>query len=164
MIQISRARSYKLERLKTVSPATVNREVAQLKHMFNMAEQWGLYRGRNPVKGVQFLPENNLQFRSLSDTEEAALIRCCSPYLQDLVRFAINTGLRLGEILNLKWEEVDLEEGILKILVKKTRRMLEVRLNETALAVVRGSHGLRKCDYVFYNPETGGPWKDLGWA
>jgi len=39
--------------------------------MFNMAERWGLYRGRNPVKGVRFLNENNLQVRSLSDEEEA---------------------------------------------------------------------------------------------
>jgi site-specific recombinase XerD len=39
--------------------------------------------------------------------------------------------------------------------------MLEFPLNDTALAVVKGWHGLRKCDYVFYNPETGEQWKDL---
>jgi integrase len=44
------------------------------------------------------------------------------------VVFAINTGLRLGDILDLKWEEVDLENGILKLLVRKNRRMLEVPL------------------------------------
>jgi integrase len=98
---------------KPVSPATVNRELAGLKRLFNMAEQRGLYRGRNPVKGVRFLDENNLRLRMLSEGEEAALLSCRSPYLQDLVTFAINTGLRLGDILNLKWEEVDLEEGIL---------------------------------------------------
>ena len=34
-------------------------------------------------------------------------------------------------------------------------------LNDKAPAVVQGWHGLRKCEYVFYNPETGGQWKDL---
>ncbi len=75
--------------------------------------------------------------------------------------FAINTGLRLGEILNLTWKELDLENGVLKLLVRKNRRMLEVPLNDTALSVVNGWHGIRKSDVVFYNPETGGPWKDL---
>ena len=64
----------------------------------------GLHRGRNPVKGVRFLYENNFMIRTLPESEEWALMACCSPYLQDLVKFAINTGLRLGEILNLRWE------------------------------------------------------------
>ena len=129
--------------------------------MFNVAEHWQLFFGRNPVKGVKFLAEDNLKIRSLSQGEEEELLRHCSPHLQDLVTFAINTGLRLGEILNLKWEEVDLENAVIKMLVRKNRRMLEVPLNDTALAVVNGWCGLRKCEYVFYNPETGGQWKDL---
>jgi integrase len=158
-LQIER---YKLDRLKqSASPATVNREVALLKHMLNLAEHWQLFFGRNPVRGVKFLEEDNLQIRFLSEMEEKKLLQCCSPYLQDLVMFAINTGLRLGEILNLKWEEVDLDNAVIKMLVRKNRRMLEVPLNDTAIAVVNGWFGLRKCEYVFYNPETGGPWKDL---
>jgi integrase len=158
-LQIER---YKLDRLKqSASPATVNRELAVLKHMFNMAEHWQLFFGRNPVRGVKFLEEDKLQSRSLSEAEEEELLQCCSPYLGDLVTFAINTGLRLGEILNLRWEEVDLENAAIKMLVRKNRRMLEVPLNDRALAVVNGWAGLRKCEYVFYNPETGGQWKDL---
>ena len=163
-LQIER---YKLDRLRqSASPATVNRELALLKHMFNLAEQWRLFFGRNPVKGVKFLQEDNLQIRSLSEAEEEKLLKCCSPYLQDLVKFAINTGLRLGEILNLKWKEVDQENAVIKMLVRKNRRMLEVPLNDTALAVVNGWRGLRKCEYVFYNPETGeraaGPFVSFG--
>jgi hypothetical protein len=62
---------YKLERKQVVAPATVNREIGLLKHLFNLAEQWDLYRGRNPVRRVKFLAENNLQFRSLTQDEEA---------------------------------------------------------------------------------------------
>jgi len=135
-LQIER---YKLDRLKqSASPATVNREVALLKHLFNMAEVWQLFCGRNPVRGVKFLEEDNLQVRSLSEAEEEQLLQCCSPYLQDMVTFAINTGLRLGEILNLRWEEVDLEHAVIKMLVRKSRRMLEVPLNDEAVAVING--------------------------
>ena len=152
---------YKVDRLKAVSPATVNRELAGLKRLFNVAEQWSLYRGRNPVKGIRFFAEDNLKLRTLSENEEAALIECCSPYLQDLVVFAIHTGLRLGGILNIKLEEVELETGVIKMLVQKNRCMLEVPLNEKALALLKGWHGIRRCRYVFHNLETGGQWKDL---
>jgi site-specific recombinase XerD len=56
---------------------------------------------------------------------------------------------------------VDLELGMLRMMVRKNRRMLEMPLNDNALAVIKGWHGIRKCEYVFYNPETGGQWKDL---
>jgi integrase len=149
-------------RQQAVSPATVNREVACLKHMFNLAAEWGHYRGKNPVKGIKSLPEDNLKLRTLSEGEERALLAHCSPYLQDLVVFSTNTGIRHGDILRLTWKEVDLESGWLTIVPRKTRKkVLEVPLNEKALGVVKGWHGIRKCEYVFYNPETGGQWKDL---
>ena len=47
--------------------------------------------------------------RVLSETEESLLLSHCSPYLQDLVVFAVNTGFRLSDILNLTWEVVDLD-------------------------------------------------------
>jgi integrase len=152
---------FKLARLQTVTPASVNRELAGLKRLFNLASEWGFHKGRNPVKGVRFLDENNLKLRTLSGAEEAKLLSYCAPYMQDLVVFAINTGLRLGEILNLTWKEVDLENGVLTLLIRKNRRMLDVPLNEKAFKVVNGWYGVRKCQYVFYNPETGGQWKDL---
>jgi integrase len=160
-IGVPRIEQYKVQRICTVAPATVNREIALLKHLYNLADAWGFYFGKNPVKGVRFLAENNEMFRVLSEEEEARLLPYCSPYLQDLVMFAINTGLRLGEILNLKWREVELENATIKILVKKNRRMLDMPVNENALRILKGWHGIRKTEYVFYNPETGGQWKDL---
>jgi integrase len=79
----------------------------------------------------------------------------------DLVTFAIHTGLRLGDILNLKWKEVDIGQDAITFLAQKTQRILEVPLNNEAARVVRGWHGIRKCEYVFYNPETGNQFKDL---
>jgi integrase len=120
-----------------------------------------MFFGKNPVKGVKFLDEDNDMVRVLSEEEESLLLSHCSPYLQDLVVFAVNTGFRLGDILNLTWEVVDLDAAIINFKVKKNRRMLDFPLNDKALAVVRGWYGIRKYEYVFYNPETGGRWKDL---
>ena len=63
--------------------------------------------------------------------------------------------------MHLKWDEVDLENGIIKMIVRKNRHILEMPLNDKAFAVVRDWHGIRKCEVVFYNPETGAQWKDL---
>ena len=66
---------FQQHRIREVAPATVNRETALLKHMFNMAERWGLYQGTNPVRLVKFLPENNLQFQTVSEDGRAATAR-----------------------------------------------------------------------------------------
>jgi len=102
---------YKQARIVDVSPATVNPEVALLKHMFNLAETWGAFRSTNRVRMVKLFDEDIVRVLNLE--EEGRLLSHCSPYLQDLILFAINTGLRAGDILNLRWEEVDLETSVI---------------------------------------------------
>ena len=51
-IQALEVEGYQQSRIRKVCPATVNRELALLKHMFNVAERWGLHRGTNPVRLV----------------------------------------------------------------------------------------------------------------
>ena len=152
---------YQQARIREVCPATVNRELALLKHMFNMAERWGFHRVSNPVRLVKFLREDNLQFQTISEEEERALIAECPPYLQDMVTFAINTGLRSGEIFHLRWEDVDIEERRIRVMVRKTRRYLELPLNDAALQILAAWRGMRRGPYVFYNQETGDRFKDV---
>lgn len=156
-----RVEAFQQHRVQAVSPATVNRETALLKHMFNMAERWGLYHGPNPVRWVKFLPENNLQFKTVSEGDERRLLESSPPYLWELIVFAINTGLRCGDRLDLKWEEVDIEERRLSLIMGKTRRRLEVPLNDTAFSIVQEKLAVRHGPYVFYNPVTGGRFLDL---
>jgi integrase len=156
-----RVQEFQQHRVQQVSPATVNRETALLKHMFNMAERWGLYRGTNPVRWVKFLPENNLQFQTVSEDDERKLLEAAPPYLRELILFAINTGLRCGDLLDLTWEETDIGEKRLSLIMGKTRRRLEVPLNETALAILTRKQAVQHGPYVFYNPVTGDRFHDL---
>src|SRR5579871_999466 len=114
-----RVEDYQQQRIREVCPATVNRETALLKHMFNVAERWGLHHGTNPVRLVKFLPEHNLRFQTLSEEEEKRLLSAAPPYLREMILFAINTGLRTSDIFNLTWEEVDIEHRRLTLVVKK---------------------------------------------
>jgi integrase len=156
-----RVEAFQDHRVVQVSPATVNRECALLKHMFNMADRWDLYRGRNPVKLVKFLREDNLQFQTLSETEERALLACCPSYLQDMIVFALNTGLRCGDIFKLQWEEVDFEQRRLVFLVQKTSKLLKLPLNDSAYSVLQAWQAIGKGPYVFYNQMTGDRFRDV---
>jgi integrase len=152
---------YKLDRRKQVSGATVNRELALLKRMFNLAIDWDLYLGSNPVRKVRFFQEINTGFRTLSEDEERKLLVDATPYIQDIVVFALNTGLRIGEILSLGWESVDLERGLLSIFAHKTHKTRTVPINSAAGRVLGVWAMGRKNESVFYNHETGKPFVDL---
>ena len=129
--------------------------------MFNLAERWNLRQGQNPVCLVKFLSEDNLQFQTLSEEAEHTLLACCPSYVQDMVVFALNTGLRSGDIFNLQWKEVDLETLRLNVLVQKTRRQIVIPLNDAAYGVLAAWLAMRKGPYVFYNQMTGDRFRDL---
>jgi integrase len=160
-INASRVEQYQQKRVREVSPSTVNRELALLKHLFNMAERWERYQGKNPVRMVKFLAENNLQTRTLSEEEEQALLKYCPSYLQDMVLFAINTGLRCGDVFDLKWEEVDLERRRFKLVMEKPGKVLKAPLNDVACSILESWMAIRKGPYVFYNQLTGDRFRDL---
>ena len=78
--------------------------------MFNLAIDWDLYLGTNPVRRVKFCQQINLGFRVLTGEEEMKLLANATPCIQDIAVFALDTGLRIGEILALTWEQVVMEE------------------------------------------------------
>ena len=72
-----------------------------------------------------------------------------------MVVFALNTGLRCGDIFKLKWEEVNFEERRLDIIAQKSAKPLTVPLNETTFGILEAWQGIQKGPYVFYNHMTG---------
>jgi integrase len=127
---------------KQRSPATVNRYLVILKHMFAKADTWGWIDGRitKAVKGIKLLPEPNVIVRYLSDDEDAALFRQLrktrAVSLLQIVEIALNTGMRQGEIMGLTWDNVDLKNGVVYLAgeTTKTKTMRQVMLNAGAIA------------------------------
>jgi integrase len=160
-IRPSDIEDYKLHRRKEVSGSTVNRELALLKRMFNLAQAWDLFQELNPVKKVKFFREFNTGLRVVSPEEEEKIIRHAAPYVQDLVRFALNTGLRVGEIFSLRWSNVDLKRKLISVFAPKTSKVREVPLSEDGFKVLQAWWMGKKSEFVFYNPDTGKPFVDL---
>ena len=131
---------FKIETNKEVSPATTNRALASLKCIFNKAIAWSKFEGANPVKGVKFLREDNKRLRYLEQEEIVKLLRHCGGHLKPIVIVALHTGMRRGEILNLKWHDIDFRRGIIYLLKTKNSEKREIPMNEavrTALIKVR---------------------------
>ncbi|MFI5097241.1 MAG: tyrosine-type recombinase/integrase [Candidatus Acidiferrales bacterium] len=152
---------YKLHRRKQVSGSTVNRELALLKRMFNLAIDWDLYLASNPVRKVKFFQELNTGQRVLIQEEERNLLLSAAPFIQDIIRFALNTGLRIGEIFTLQWSHVDWEKSILNVFAPKTGKSRDVPMNSDTRRVLEAWALGKKNEFVFYNYETGKPFVDL---
>lgn len=148
---------YRIRRLEEgASPSTINREVAQIKHMLSVAETWGLIK-RNPIKGMKDLKENDDRWRYLTREEFERLRAVISPHYTDLLTFLTYTGIRLGDVLALRWRDVDLDKGIVVIRGSQTKggKTYSVPLHEEVLAVLRKRAEQRKSkeDRIF--PHSG---------
>jgi hypothetical protein len=110
---------------------------------------------------VKFFQEINMSFRTLTWEEEKRFLASATPYIQDIAVFALNTGLRIGEILSLTWESVDLENNLLSVFAHKTNKIRGVPINTGARRVLEYWALGRKSEFVFYNHETGNPFVDL---
>lgn len=147
--------TYRAKRLKAgVRKSTTNREMALLKKMFHLAADWG-YCTENPVAKVKLFPErDNLKERVLSAEEEARLLAHCPPHLAPIVVFALNTGMRRGEILGLRWDQVDASATSVRVTRTKSGRDRIVPLNDAATGVIEAQRRKRFGNYVF--PSTKG--------
>jgi len=131
---------YKRGRHGQVSNATVNREVACLKHIFTKAIEWGIVQ-KNPGKKVKLLRERNTRLRYLEEREIRRLHDACAEHLKPIVIMALNTGMRKEEILSLKRKDVDFRSRIISILDTKNGESREIPMNDivykTLLAIRR---------------------------
>ncbi len=87
-----------------------------MSHAFSLAIRDWEWIKENPVKKVSKEKVNNLIERWLTFEEQKNLLASSSKWLQEIVLFAVNTGLRQGEILDLKWSQVDLTRKTITIL------------------------------------------------
>jgi integrase len=152
---------YKESRLSEVAPATVNRELSVLRHLFNIAKRWKKFFSENPVSESGLISINNQKERILTYEEEEKLLASSNSSLRAILICALNTGMRKSEILTLKWSNVDLENNVITLehtntKSKKTRRIpLNSKLRKLLLEQKLKGGGSK---YVFLS-EDGTPYK-----
>ena len=151
------------------TPGAANRARAVLSKMMNLAEIWGTRPdGSNPCRHVkQFSVSKRQRFlgtgefaqlgTALVEAEHAALE---SPVAIAAIRLLVFTGSRRGEVLRLKWSEVDFEHQCLRLTDSKTGPKV-VHLNAPALEVLNGIERKEGCQWVFPGRKKGEPLVDL---
>lgn len=103
--------------------ATVNRYIATLSHLLSFAGKERRIIDRNPVGDIARKKETRGRTRFLTDDERTNLLAACAksawPPLHTLTLLALTTGARKGELITLRWADVDLKAG--RALVRETK-------------------------------------------
>ncbi|EBR9313049.1 TPA: tyrosine-type recombinase/integrase [Salmonella enterica subsp. enterica serovar Muenchen] len=135
--------AYRDERLAQVNPRTgkpisgdtVRLELALLSVLYNLAKvEWGTCRA-NPVAGVRRPKSSPGRDRRLTSSEERRLSRyfqARSAELYTIFHLALETGMRQGEMLALRWEYIDLQHGVAHLPVTKNGSSRDVPLSRRA--------------------------------
>jgi integrase len=143
---------YKVKRRSEgASPRTINYELTLMGHAFNIAiKEWEWVKD-NPVRRVKKDRVNNSIERWLTLDEEERLLKASPSWLNDIIIFAIHTGLRQSEILDLKWFQIDMKRRTITISEQKNGGIDTLPLNETVMDMLRikdkATHA--SDDYVF---------------
>lgn len=142
------------ERLKRVKAGTVIRDLAVLSSIFNHCRrEWG-HPFLNPVEQIRKPQMPSGRDRVLSPAEEEALLNEAlpvgrrSPWLHPLIVLALETGMRRGELLSLKWENINLAKRTALLPDTKNGSKRIVPLSNLALDTLKGLRSLASHDGV----------------
>lgn len=147
---------------REISAATVNRYISTLSKAFNLIIQGRQLSIINPCSVVKKFKENSYKERYLTEAEEERLMNELSEHLKPIVICALTTGLRLSNILNLKWEQIDVLRGFLEINKQdnKGHKKIQIPIAEKFMECLK-KIGVKDKGYVFINPETNKPYTTI---
>jgi len=133
--------SFRDERLRKVTPSTVKRDLVLLGHAFEVArKEWGIHF-HNPVRDIKLPSENRPRDRRLQAGEETRLLVACrearNPWLLPVVQLALETAMRQGELIRLRWEHIDLNRRTAHLPDTRNGESRTVPLSTTAIRVLR---------------------------
>jgi len=160
---------YESRRRKTgASAPTVRRDLACLSSILTCCEEWEwLPDGANPVpaflrrRGKHGLKEAPPRTRYLSEDEESRLLDSASTGAREAIILAIDTGLRLEELMSLRWSQVDMDRCIIRTTADtKSGRIRSVPIAQRSAHILKHlPRGLFR-DWVLFDPDTGERYRD----
>jgi integrase len=147
---------YRDHRLRKVKLATVARELGLINHCLEIARrEWNIPIDPNPMDQLRRPKGFVRRDRRLQDGEMDRLMTAATtgrnPYIAPLVRFAVETGMRRGELLRARWQDVDVKAGTLHIPTTKNGHPRTIPLTPGAFRVLVD---LQPTDREFIFPTT----------
>lgn len=164
-ITASRISAYKAYlRSRGLSSTTINHQRGVISHAFKKAVREWEWLKENPVEKVSREKVRNARDRWLTLEEEKKLLDCCVIYatgrenvqiphywLQEIVLFDLNTGMRMDELLSLEWANVDLFRKTVTVMRSKNGEKRTIPLNQKAFELLKAKTKVRdiRTKYVF---------------
>jgi integrase len=132
---------YRDDRLRSVSPSSVRRELAILQHCLEVAKnEWGVALQQNPVSKIKTPAQGKARERRVTVEElerlRTALAKCRNGLLSNIVMFAIHTGMRRGEILSIRWSDINFDASTVHLADTKNGDARTVPLSSLALSAL----------------------------
>lgn len=146
---------------RTFSPSTVNRYLQVLSRILSMAYENGIIDS-NPMSRVKRLREPEPRQRYLnqySDDEEERLMKALAGYGEHVVALAeldLEVGMRLGELLNTRWEDVDQSDQYIFIMKTKNDKPRLIPLTVRALEILKRLRQDAPDDELIFDPKRTG--------
>jgi len=135
---------------KVRSPSTVNRYLAALSAMLTTATKDWQWMEDSPMRNVKKPTESRGRVRYLDDNERAKLLTACKESSNDwlylCVILALSSGMRLSELMGLKWQDVNLKEGYLILHETKNGERRRVPLAGHGLELLKEHAKVRRLD------------------
>ncbi|WP_406852571.1 tyrosine-type recombinase/integrase [Brevundimonas sp. BH3] len=156
---------------KTLAPATVEKIRVIMGRAYQLGQNWGVPgTDRNPTRGIARKPLNNARDRFLTADEAERLREACivsnNPQLQHIVGLLLLTGARKRELLDAKWENIDLARRSWFIPTTKTGKPRHVPLSQAAIDIIESLPRFKDCPWLVPNPDTLKPFVSIknAWA
>lgn len=146
------------EHLETMpqSNATVTKYLKNLSHAFNVAVKKYGWITDNPILKVTTPAQPKGRVRFLDDAEREKLLQACkeskNPVLYPCVVLALSTGMRQGELMGLKWQDVDLQHGVIILHETKNGERRRVPVSGLALELLKEHAKVRRIDTALLFP------------
>jgi integrase len=134
-----------------ISASTRNRHLAMIKSMFQCTIKWGLMR-ENPASGIPKLRETGARNRFLDLEEVRMLLEGASESFRPILITALHTGMRRGELLNLRWSDVDFGNRIIMVRETKSGRQRAIPIDQTLYRTLSELPSRFKKGFVFPSP------------
>jgi integrase len=139
--------NYKKQRIQQeINPSTINRELAVLRAIFNKAKQWEIIFNTPKIRLFKI---DNSRLRYLTDKEYSDLLNISCEPLRSIIVIGVNTGMRRGEILNLKWQDIDFKQNLIVLWDTKNKEKRYVPMNKIVRDTLINTNRSRNSDYVF---------------
>jgi len=138
--------------------ASINKVTSILKHMFQKAVDWDMVEidVLQRLRRAKNLKGENKRVRYLNKDEALRLINCADPFLKPIIQIALLTGMRKGEILSLRWSNIDLKNGFIFVARSKNNEVRQIPMCNTLKAIMKELFLKRRLDtdLIFYNPSN----------